>query len=76
MSQPADNTFASIAAEITAQSTGFRRNPDGSVSINVTVPEDVATIIESWCEGSGESFAERLQRDTTEALMNYVMSQG
>jgi hypothetical protein len=63
-----------ISAEMKQQTTGYVKNPDGSVNLNVRVSADDVAVLEAWAEGAGESFPEYLKNQVEGAIQSYCMS--
>jgi len=63
-----------ISAEMKQQATGYVKNPDGSVNINVLVAADDVNVLEAWAEGAGQSFPEYLKQQVEGAIQSYCMS--
>ena len=65
-----------MAASSTGRKFGLSRLPDGSFRLDVTIPVEIALMLESQAECAGEDLEQFIQRNVVEALNAYVASQG
>ena len=74
--KPREFTDAEIAKAVApgAGLFGLKRLPDGSISVRVTVPEEVAIPLLSQAEAAGENPEIFVQRQLEEALLAYTCS--
>lgn len=71
---PTKEQLEKISSEFLAKTTGFSRLPNGDIRLSITVPCDVAMVLESQSDSAQEKFAEFLQKQVEEALQAFVMS--
>lgn len=72
--KPRSFTDAEISKAIKSEPIGLRKLPDGSVSLRVTVPEEVALPLLSQAESAGEDAQVFIQRNVEESLLAYTCS--